>query len=159
MSMNTNDLRTAKVKIQTTGGPGSADSVADFMLENLYKNGGASMTQKPSNEDGNKTMKNFNESMSMPRTLDKSAPSSSTVSKIKRLPLSPGDEQLIVEVFIRSGKTARAQASLEDVYEWCRANGEIELPLYVNATVKDKENDGAMNITYNQSEILIEREF
>ena len=160
MSMNTNDLRGRKVKIQTTGGPGSADSVADFMLENLYKNGGASTTQKPSNEDGNKTMKNFNESMSMPRTLDKSAPSSSTVSKIKRLPLGPGDEKLIVEVFIRSGKTARAQASLEDVYEWCRANGEIELPLYVNATVKDKENDGAMkNITYNKGNIKLSVNF
>ena len=42
MSMNTNDLRGRKVKIQTTGGPGSADSVADFMFENLHANGGTS---------------------------------------------------------------------------------------------------------------------
>ena len=157
MSMNTNDFRGRKVKIQTTGGPGSADSVADFMLENLHSNGA---TQKPSTEEGNKKMRSFNDSMSTSRTLDKSAPSSSMVSKLKRLPLGPGDEKLVVEVYVRSGKTARAQASLEDVCEWCRANGEVELPLYVNATVKDKENDGAMkNITYNKGSVKLSVNF
>lgn len=160
MSMNTNDLRGRKVKIQTTGGPGSADSVADFMFENLHANGGTPATQKPSNEDGNKKLRSFNESMSMSKTIDKSGPSSSMVSKIKRLPLGPGDEMLVVEVYVRSGKTARAQASLEDVCEWCRANGEVDLPLYVNATVKDKENDGAMkNITYNKGSIKLSVNF
>ena len=160
MSMNTNDLRGRKVKIQTTGGPGSVDSVADFMFENLHANGGTSATQKPSNEDGNKKMRSFNESMSMSKTIDKSGPSSPMVSKIKRLPLGPGDEMLVVEVYVRSGKTARAQARLEDVCEWCRANGEVDLPLYVNATVKDKENDGAMkNITYNKGSIKLSVNF
>ena len=53
-------------------------------------------------------MRSFNESMSMSKTIDKSGPSSSMVSKIKRLPLGPGDEMLVVEVYVRSGKAARA---------------------------------------------------
>jgi hypothetical protein len=170
ISMNSHDFRGRKVKIQTTGGPGSADSVADFMLESSLLNMGAKKTNNNNNDadidadDENmptniKNKKSFNDasSMMMMTNFDRST---SSKPQIKRLPLGPGDEKLIVEVYIRSGKTARAQASLEDICEWCRDSGEVELPLYVNATVKDKENKGAMkNITYNKGSVKLSVNF